>query len=406
MEHFGTEPSLVQGTIHGPGYCGNEGIAATHDAGVSLADDFHVYSVDWEPGRIRWYLDGALYGTATPGDLRGNPWVFDHDFFLIVNVAVGGTLSETPDSAAPFPQTVLIDYIRVSEKQLRPSHGGRSPLTCDRMVTYCPRCGRGVQGAGRPDPPGACSTSSIREDGQTLGALEARFAMTRFGVMKHLKQLEEAGLVVTRRQGREKLHFLNPVPIRLVHDRWVSKYAEPWAAGLSELKQKLESPMEKVFEIYIKTTPGAALGGDHRSRDPGQVQLRREHRLRLDGRLALRDAAPATSSSARARCSRPTRRAGSCTRMLAHFSPEDVKAEGTSRVTWEIEPVGRLVPTDGRARPDARGRERADLRRLADDPLGPQDLARDGRAAHDAGLADVHLIRLHHTVTHRVRSRH
>ena len=76
----------------------------------------------------------------------------------------------------------------------------------------------------------------FREDGQTLSALEARFAMTRFGVMKHLKQLEEAGLVVTRRRGREKLHFLNPVPIRLVHDRWVSKYAEPWAAALSGLK--------------------------------------------------------------------------------------------------------------------------------------------------------------------------
>src|SRR4051812_49922292 len=80
--------------------------------------------------------------------------------------------------------------------------------------------------------------------------------MTRFGVMKHLKQLEEAGLVVTKRQGREKLHFLNVVPIRLVHDRWVSKYAEPWAATLSGLKHDLEErTMEKVFEIYIKTTP-------------------------------------------------------------------------------------------------------------------------------------------------------
>src|SRR5437764_3151383 len=95
----------------------------------------------------------------------------------------------------------------------------------------------------------------FREDGQTLTALEERFSMTRFGVMKHLKQLEDADLVVTRRRGREKLHFLNPVPIRLVHDRWVSKYAEPWAAGLSELKTRLESPMEKVFEIYIRTTP-------------------------------------------------------------------------------------------------------------------------------------------------------
>ena len=61
--------------------------------------------------------------------------------------------------------------------------------------------------------------------------------------------------MVSRRRGREKLHFLNPVPIRLVHDRWVSKYAEPWAAGLTDLKHKLEKTMEKVFEIYIKTTP-------------------------------------------------------------------------------------------------------------------------------------------------------
>lgn len=79
----------------------------------------------------------------------------------------------------------------------------------------------------------------FREDGQTLSALEARFEITRFGVMKHLRVLEDAGLVVTRRQGREKLHFLNPVPIRLVHDRWVSKYAEPWAAALSDLKSRL-----------------------------------------------------------------------------------------------------------------------------------------------------------------------
>ena len=80
----------------------------------------------------------------------------------------------------------------------------------------------------------------FRQDGQTLGALEERCDMTRFGVMKHLRQLEEAGLVVTRRRGREKLHFLNPVPIRLIQDRWVGKYAEPWAAGLADLKKSLE----------------------------------------------------------------------------------------------------------------------------------------------------------------------
>src|SRR5687767_10664719 len=78
------------------------------------------------------------------------------------------------------------------------------------------------------------------EDGQTLRALGERLPMTRFGVMKHLRVLEEAGLVTTKRRGREKLHFLNPVPIRLVHDRWVSKYAEPWATTLTELKKELE----------------------------------------------------------------------------------------------------------------------------------------------------------------------
>ena len=95
-----------------------------------------------------------------------------------------------------------------------------------------------------------------REDGQSLSALEARVPMSRFGVMKHLRVLEEAGLVVTKRRGREKLHFLNPVPIRLIHDRWVSRYTEPWAATLTGLKRAIEEQtMEKVFEIYIKTTP-------------------------------------------------------------------------------------------------------------------------------------------------------
>ena len=80
----------------------------------------------------------------------------------------------------------------------------------------------------------------FEQDGQSLTALEQGLPMTRFGVMKHLRQLEEAGLVTTRRRGREKLHFLNPVPIRLIHNRWVSKFAEPWAAALSGIKQELE----------------------------------------------------------------------------------------------------------------------------------------------------------------------
>jgi DNA-binding transcriptional ArsR family regulator len=84
------------------------------------------------------------------------------------------------------------------------------------------------------------------EDGQTLVALSAALpSMTRFGVMKHLDVLEAAGLVTTQKVGREKRHFLNPVPIRLVHDRWISKYAEPWVTGLVDLKHDLEQGSTK-----------------------------------------------------------------------------------------------------------------------------------------------------------------
>src|ERR1039458_6693526 len=125
------------------------------------------------------------------------------------------------------------------------------------------------------------------QDGQTLSALEERLPMTRFGVMKHLKVLEQAGLVVTMRRGREKLHFLNAVPIRLVHDRWVSKYAEPWVTALSDLKTRLEQPMEKVFEIYIRTTPEALwqaiTDGDIRSKY--QFGMRMKTDLRVGARI-------------------------------------------------------------------------------------------------------------------------
>ena len=81
----------------------------------------------------------------------------------------------------------------------------------------------------------------FREDGQSLSQLAERFSMTRFGVMKHLKVLEDAGLVVTRRSGREKLHFLNPVPIRLIHDRWIDKFTERQVTALADLKSELEN---------------------------------------------------------------------------------------------------------------------------------------------------------------------
>jgi DNA-binding transcriptional ArsR family regulator len=94
------------------------------------------------------------------------------------------------------------------------------------------------------------------DDGQTLGQLAARLSgMTRFGVMKHLRVLEAAGLVLSRKIGREKLHYLNPVPIRLIHDRWIGKYAAPWVGAMAGLKATLEAPLEptRVYEIYIRT---------------------------------------------------------------------------------------------------------------------------------------------------------
>ena len=116
-------------------------------------------------------------------------------------------------------------------------------LLGDREVTYLRRVDDVFRALADPTRR-ALLDELFREDGQTLGALEARFAMTRFGVMKHLRQLEAAGLVVTRRRGREKLHFLNPVPIRLVHDRWFTKFAAPWVAGLSDPENDLERTVE------------------------------------------------------------------------------------------------------------------------------------------------------------------
>ena len=113
MENFGINPAVVHGTVHGPGYSGDGGITASLDTGAPLAAGFHVYSVCWEPGRIRWYAGQTRYHTVTPADLHGRPWVFDHDFYLLINVAVGGRPSRHPGRSTAFPQAMLVDYIRV-----------------------------------------------------------------------------------------------------------------------------------------------------------------------------------------------------------------------------------------------------------------------------------------------------
>lgn len=231
----------------------------------------------------------------------------------------------------------------------------------------------------------------FEEDGQSLSALEAGLPMTRFGVMKHLRVLEDAGLVTTRKQGREKRHFLNPVPIRTVHDRWVSKYAQPWAAALSGLKHALElegverprrgrspsgqhhpEPKENamttdervswadgtapvaegtaVFEVFIKTSPERlwqaitdpeqrrvysfgitwqsdwTAGSEYRAEVPGVADIAAGTNVEVDPPRLLVQTYDALWS-------------------------DDVKAQGTTRVTWEIEQVGtscRLTVTHDR----------------------------------------------------------
>jgi uncharacterized protein YndB with AHSA1/START domain/DNA-binding transcriptional ArsR family regulator len=180
----------------------------------------------------------------------------------------------------------------------------------------------------------------FREDGQTLSALEERLPMTRFGVMKHLRVLEQAGLVVTRRRGREKLHFLNPVPIRLVHDRWVSKYAEPWAAGLSELKHDLEGrTMEKVFEIYIKTTPErlwqAIVDPALRAKYNFGVGVTSDWTPGSRYESVHPGAGIAIAAGENVEVDPPRRLVQTFTALWA----DEVRAEGESRVTWEIEQV-------------------------------------------------------------------
>jgi uncharacterized protein YndB with AHSA1/START domain/DNA-binding transcriptional ArsR family regulator len=180
----------------------------------------------------------------------------------------------------------------------------------------------------------------FRQDGQTLGALAGRFAMTRVAVAKHLRLLEEAGLVASRRRGREKLHYLNPVPIRLVYERWVTKYTGAWAAGLTSLKRDLEDSMEKVFEIYIRTSPERLWEAitDPEARARYQFGARVESDWTPGSGYTVEHAgAPRPLIEGENLEIDPPRR------LVQSFRAawgDDGGAEGTSRVSWEIEPVG------------------------------------------------------------------
>lgn len=115
MENVGYEPATVHGTVHGPGYSGGQGITSSyqHPQGWSFADTFHTFAVDWKPGSITWSVDGVAYKTVTPADTGGNPWVFDKPFFIVLNLAVGGSWPGYPDGTTQFPQQMKIDYVRV-----------------------------------------------------------------------------------------------------------------------------------------------------------------------------------------------------------------------------------------------------------------------------------------------------
>jgi beta-glucanase (GH16 family) len=114
MEHVGKDPTTVYGTVHGPGYSGAEGVGGNRNLGVPLSDAFHTYAVEWSPNLIVWFVDGSEYFRVTPASLGGDQWVFDHSFFMILNLAVGGHWPGYPDGTTQFPQTMLVDYVRVS----------------------------------------------------------------------------------------------------------------------------------------------------------------------------------------------------------------------------------------------------------------------------------------------------
>jgi len=118
VENLGREPSIAHGTMHGPGYSGSAGPTASYTlpGSAKFSDDFHVFAIEWETNVIRWYVDGTLYSTKTPADTKGNNWVFDHGFFIILNLAVGGDWPGAPDGTTVFPQKLVIDYIHVCQK--------------------------------------------------------------------------------------------------------------------------------------------------------------------------------------------------------------------------------------------------------------------------------------------------
>jgi beta-glucanase (GH16 family) len=125
MEFVGRDPSKVSGSIHGPGYSGGQSITGTADIGTGVYNDFHTFAVEWQPSRIDWFMDGVVFHSVKPSDVAPRQWVFDHPFFLVLNLAVGGFLGGPVSPDTVFPQSLLVDYVRVYQ----------GPDTAERFVS-------------------------------------------------------------------------------------------------------------------------------------------------------------------------------------------------------------------------------------------------------------------------------
>jgi beta-glucanase (GH16 family) len=119
MESVGSEPSSIRGTLHGPGYLNSSSLTAVYKLPTGwFRDAFHVFAIEWEPQVVRFYVDDQLYATKTPADLPpGTRWVYDHPFFVILNLAVGGNWPGSPDDSTVLPQRMLTDYVRVYSRK-------------------------------------------------------------------------------------------------------------------------------------------------------------------------------------------------------------------------------------------------------------------------------------------------
>ena len=117
MEYRGQEPSIVHGSLHGPGYSAGNAVTSQFVLAGRFDNEFHTFKVEWAPGSIDWYVDDTLFQSVQPSEVPGQ-WVFDHPFFLILNVAVGGGFVGPPDSTTTFPQTMLVDWVRVYQRPI------------------------------------------------------------------------------------------------------------------------------------------------------------------------------------------------------------------------------------------------------------------------------------------------